>query len=85
MSPFARGELNQATRVERQRAMRALLQYPLLSAAGPQAAEFGLVRRHRQWLSDWLNRHPGWRLQVESEALRTKMEAIIRRILEGRA
>ena len=62
----------QETRVERQRAMRALLQHPLLSAAGPLAVEFGLVRRHRQWLSEWLIHYPGWRLQVESEFARLR-------------
>src|SRR5262245_28769501 len=59
-------------RAERQRAMRALLQHPMLNAGGTFAEEFGLVRRHRQWLSEWLNRFPGWRLQVESEFARLR-------------
>ena len=62
----------QETRAERQRAIRALLQHPLLNAAGSFAEEFGLVRRHREWLTDWLNRYPGWRLQVESEFARLR-------------
>jgi len=62
----------QETRAERQRAMRALLQHPLLRAAGPFADEFGLIRRHREWLTDWLNRYPGWRLQIESEFARLR-------------
>jgi len=62
----------QETRAERQRALRALLQHPLLSAAGSFAEEFGLVRRHREWLADWLNRYPGWRLQIESEFARLR-------------
>ena len=62
----------QETRAERQRATRALLQHPLLRAAGPFADEFGLIRRHREWLTDWLNRYPGWRLQIESEFARLR-------------
>lgn len=30
------------------------------------------MRRHRKWLSDWLNRFPGWRLQVEAEFARLR-------------
>ena len=62
----------QETHAERQRAMRTLLQYPLLSAGGPLAQEFGLVRRHGEWLADWLSRYPGWRLQIESEFARLR-------------
>jgi len=72
MIAAAAKDIDQATRIERQRAMRALLQSPLLSAAGPNAAEFGLIRRHRQWISEWLSRFPGWRLQVEAEFARLR-------------
>ena len=52
MIAAAAKDIDQATRIDRQRAMRALLQSPLLSAAGPNAAEFGLMRWHRQWISE---------------------------------
>ena len=51
-----------ATIDERQRAVRALLRYPLITAAGLHAAEFLLVRRHADWLRRWFARHPGWSL-----------------------
>ena len=46
--------LDSATTQERRRALRALLQHPLLGAAGSLATEFGLVRRHINWLKEWL-------------------------------
>lgn len=65
-------QLEQATVAERQRALHALVQHPLLSAAGPLSAEFGLVRRHAAWLRDWLARNPGWSLQIDSETARLR-------------
>jgi uncharacterized protein (TIGR02678 family) len=57
---------------ERQRAMRAILQQPLLTAAGPGAEEYLLVRRHAQWLKEWFSRHPEWSFQIDSEAARLR-------------
>lgn len=57
---------------ERRQALRALLRRPLLSAAGAPAADFGLVRRHATWLREWLARHPGWTLQIDSETARLR-------------
>jgi uncharacterized protein (TIGR02678 family) len=57
---------------ERRRALRALLGQPLLSAAGPRTPEFALVRRHAAWLREWLARHPGWTLQIDSETARLR-------------
>src|SRR5206468_4212779 len=65
-------QLEQATAAERRRALRVLVQHPLLSAAGPLFVEFGLVRRHAAWLRDWLARHPGWSLQIDSETARLR-------------
>jgi uncharacterized protein (TIGR02678 family) len=47
---------------ERERALRALLARPLLTDA---SAELALVRRHAQYLRDWLARETGWVLRVE--------------------
>lgn len=66
------GQLEHATVEERRRALRALLQHPLLSAASPFSTEFGLVRRHAAWLRDWLARHPGWSLQIDGETARLR-------------
>lgn len=57
---------------ERRRAMRTLLQNPLLTAHGSLSAEFGLVRRHAGWLRDWLAKETGWSLTVESEVARLR-------------
>lgn len=64
--------LDAAVTRERQRALRALLQQPLLSASGPRADEFALVRRHAPWLREWLARNPGWRLHVDRELARLR-------------
>ncbi len=64
--------LNEVAREERQRALRALLQHPLLTADGPHAAAFGLVRRHADDLRDWLAHHVQWSLQVTSEFARLR-------------
>ena len=64
--------LEQAIAAERRQALGALLQHPLLSAAGPLSAEFGLVRRHAAWLREWLARNPGWSLQIDSETARLR-------------
>ncbi len=36
------------------------------------SSEFGLVRRHASWLREWLARHPGWSLQIDSETARLR-------------
>ncbi len=64
--------IDHARMLERQRAVRALLQQPLLSAAGPYAEEFGLVRRNAAWLRDWFVRYPGWSLHVDAEVARLR-------------
>ena len=64
--------LSEARDYERQRALRTLLQQPLLSADGPYAVEFGLVRQHAEWLRDWLAQNTGWALQVDSELARLR-------------
>lgn len=57
---------------ERRTAMRALLARPLLTAAGPDGEALTLVRRHAEWLRDWLARNCGWTLQVEPELARLR-------------
>ncbi len=64
--------LEEILAAERQQALRALLQRPLLTAAGPLSAEFGLVRRHASWLREWLARNPAWSLQIDSETARLR-------------
>jgi uncharacterized protein (TIGR02678 family) len=59
--------LERAREDERRRALRALLARPLLPAAHPA---FTLVRRHAQWLHDWLNAETGWMLQIEADFAR---------------
>ncbi len=47
---------------ERERALRALLMRPLLAGGSEQHV---LVRRHVEYLREWLARETGWRLHVE--------------------
>lgn len=57
---------------ERRTALRALLQNPLLTPDGAQAAEFALVRRHRDWLATWFAHHANWSLSVTAEVARLR-------------
>lgn len=54
---------------ERQRALRALLMKPLLTAVA-DAEDLALVRRHAGYLSEWFSHYAGWHLHVESEFAR---------------
>ncbi len=65
-------EIDASDRVDRQRAMRALLVQPLLAANGPQAEHYALVRRHATWLIEWFARHPRWPLVVTPELARLR-------------
>src|SRR5690349_5712114 len=65
-------KLGEVAREERQRALRALLQHPLLTAEGPHATEFGLARRHADELREWLAHHANWTLQITSEFARLR-------------
>ncbi len=47
---------------ERERALRALLMHPLLLGG---SEEYALVRRHVDYLREWLARESGWRLHLE--------------------
>ena len=67
--------LGQTAEQERQRALRALIQNPILTAEGGFAAEFGLVRRHADVLRGWLAHNAGWSLQVSSELARLRKTA----------
>jgi|ERR1043166_1862198 uncharacterized protein (TIGR02678 family) len=62
----------QAAQYEHRRALRALLQQPLLTADGTFAEEFALVRRHAEKLRDWLLANTGWGLHVTSELARLR-------------
>lgn len=64
--------LSAAEADERQRALRALLRRPLLTARGRDADSFALVRRHAAWLRDWLARETGWQLHVDPEFARLR-------------
>jgi uncharacterized protein (TIGR02678 family) len=52
---------------ERERALRALLMQPLLTG---RSAELALVRRHTDYLREWLSRETGWNLHIERECAR---------------
>jgi uncharacterized protein (TIGR02678 family) len=71
-SPALAIRMDETITLERQRALCALLQHPLLTADGPLATEFGLVRRHATWLREWLAHHPGWGLMLHSEVARLR-------------
>ncbi|MER6616592.1 TIGR02678 family protein [Streptomyces xantholiticus] len=55
-----------------QRAARALLKEPLLTADGPHADAFRLVRRHTAELREWFERNAGWSLRTDPDAARLR-------------
>lgn len=67
-----RERVESATTEERQRAVRVLLRHPLITAAGPNSAEFVLVRRHADWLRKWFAQNPGWSLHLDAELARLR-------------
>lgn len=62
--------LDVVTTAERQAALRSLLNRPMLSARGTSAERFALVRRHADWLRQWLTDNCGWGLHLDSEFAR---------------
>lgn len=61
--------LDDRVAVERQRAARALLMRPLLTAEGDPES-FTLVRRHGEWLADQFRHLLGYRLAIRGEHAR---------------
>ncbi|GGW51587.1 TIGR02678 family protein [Streptomyces xantholiticus] len=55
-----------------QRAARALLKEPLLTADGPHSDAFRLVRRHTAELREWFERNAGWSLRTDPDAARLR-------------
>lgn len=66
-TPFLADALTQHTADERERALTALLDRPLMTAADDR---FPLVRKHADYLIGWFAREAGWPLQVEREFAR---------------
>lgn len=58
------------TLAERRKAVRALLMRPILRAAGGDAEDLALVRKHAPWLREWFGKNLGWMLRVDSELAR---------------
>jgi len=63
---------NGEVEVERRFALRALLRTPLLSATGETAEQYVLVRRHSEWLKQWLAKFPDWSLHIGGELARLR-------------
>jgi uncharacterized protein (TIGR02678 family) len=57
---------------ERRRALRALLRSPLLPSSGERAEEYILVRRHSDWLKNWLMKFPSWGLHIDQHVARLR-------------
>jgi len=57
---------------ERRFALRALLRNPLLSATGQTAEQYTLVRRHSEWLKQWLSKFPAWNLYIDGMLARLR-------------
>jgi uncharacterized protein (TIGR02678 family) len=54
---------------ERERALRALLMRPLMTASDP---DFSAVRGHAEFLRGWLARETGWALLIERDCARLR-------------
>src|SRR5690242_19009947 len=62
--------LDAVTAAEQRTALRSLLNDPLLAAQGTSEEKFALVRRHAEWLREWLIDNCGWRLHLDSDFAR---------------
>jgi uncharacterized protein (TIGR02678 family) len=70
--PDVRARVEAAQQHDRQRAFRALLRSPLLTSDGEHADDLSLVKRHADWLREWLARNTNWRLQIEADFARLR-------------
>jgi uncharacterized protein (TIGR02678 family) len=68
--PSVEDRLEAVNTSERQTALRTLLSTPMLNARGSCADGFALVRRHADWLRQWLSDNCGWGLHLDSEVAR---------------
>jgi uncharacterized protein (TIGR02678 family) len=57
---------------DRRRALRTLLRHPLLTSGGDTAEDYVRVRRHSEYLKQWLARFPAWSLHVDKEVIRLR-------------
>lgn len=69
LAPVISGALRDSDTDGRVRALRALLQRPVLRA-NADGELFRLARRHAEVLRSWFTRETGWRLVVEPETIR---------------
>lgn len=70
MSGALSNALHVTRAAERERAARAILRRPLLLADGKDAETYVEVRRHAQYLREWLRLNTGWSLLVNAELAR---------------
>jgi uncharacterized protein (TIGR02678 family) len=63
---------NMEVEAERRVAFRALLRNPLLPATGDTADKYILVRRHSEWLRQWLAKFPAWSLHIDAALARLR-------------
>jgi uncharacterized protein (TIGR02678 family) len=70
--PDLEDKLSVVAREERQKALRALLQHPLLTSDGDHAAAFAMVRRHSEDLRHLLALYANWSLQVTGDFARLR-------------
>src|SRR5438876_772784 len=62
---------NPEVEAERRRALRALLCRPLLTAA-ETPEDYIVVRRHTEWLKQWLTEFPAWSLHIDRDLARLR-------------
>src|SRR5262245_17981885 len=65
-------ETNPEVEADQHRALRVLLRHPLLTADGETAQEYTLVRRHGEWLKQWLIKFPAWSLHIDKDVIRLR-------------
>ena len=70
--PDVKARVEAAQQHDRQRAFRALLRNPLLTSGGEHADDLALVKRHLDWLREWLAKNTSWRLHVDADVARLR-------------
>ncbi len=72
ISAFESSTATPEIEADRRRALRALLRYPMLTATGETSEDYIRVRRHSEWLKDWLAKFPAWGLHIDKEVVRLR-------------
>tara|TARA_R100000027_G_scaffold32919_1_gene24125 strand:+ start:2962 stop:4248 length:1287 start_codon:yes stop_codon:yes gene_type:complete len=68
-------EIDESTKAERRKCVRALLFQPIVVSQSGSNEIFSMIRRHSEWLKHWFSHYTGWSLFINSELARLNKTA----------